>query len=126
MASAILRILIEEALLAMLLLWLLPQLGIRLPMGLVIGILIALAAWSTLVYKAVRQIVPRELPGPAEAMLNRRGIAVTKLAPKGAVRIRGEIWGAVSSNGDITPGDEISVSGIDGLRLTVRKEEESV
>ena len=126
MASAVLRILIEEAVLAVLLLRLLPQLGIRLPIGLVIGILIALAAWSTLVYKAVRQIVPREPPSPAEAMLNRGGIAVTKLAPKGAVRIRGELWGAVSSNGDIAPGEEVSVVGIDGLKLTVRKEEERV
>jgi membrane-bound ClpP family serine protease len=37
------------------------------------------------------------------------------------VKIRGELWGAVAEGGDVSKGEEVIVTGEDGLRLTVRR-----
>ena len=35
--------------------------------------------------------------------------------------VRGELWKARSDDGNVAKGQEVTVSGIDGLRLTVKK-----
>jgi membrane protein implicated in regulation of membrane protease activity len=116
--------LIDEAVVVLVLLWVLPHLGIKLPFGLKVGILVALAAWAALTYRPIKRVLEKEVPSPAGAMVGMRGTALTQLAPNGQVRIQGEVWQAVSSNGVVAPGEEISVLRIEGLRLTVRKEEQ--
>ncbi|MBI4294715.1 MAG: NfeD family protein [Chloroflexi bacterium] len=123
---ALVNSIIEQALVAAALLWLLPQLGVRLPLALTIGILAMLAAWSVFTYVLTRRALAKKALTPAEEMVGKRGTALTRLAPDGQVRIQREIWQAVSSCGEIAPGDEIRVLCVEGLRLTVRKEQESV
>jgi membrane-bound ClpP family serine protease len=60
---------------------------------------------------------------PTEAMVGMRGTALTRLTPKGMVRIQGEIWEAASSNGVIEAGSEVIVLRTEGLEITVRKAE---
>jgi membrane protein implicated in regulation of membrane protease activity len=79
---SILGTLIDEIVLAVLLLWLLPQLGIRLPLEVTIGILAALAVWSALIYRPIRRAIKKEAPSPKQAMVGNRGTALTELAPK--------------------------------------------
>ena len=116
--------LIDEAIVVVVILWLLPHLGIKLPVGVTVGLMVALAAWAVLTYRAIRRVVEIRALSPAEAMVGRRGTALSQLAPNGVVRIRGEIWKAMSSNGVIAAGDEVTVLRIDGLKLTVRREEQ--
>jgi membrane protein implicated in regulation of membrane protease activity len=52
------------------------------------------------------------------ALVGRTGVAIDRLAPGGQVRVAGEIWNARSEVA-IDPGSPVSVSGIDGLTLTV-------
>jgi membrane-bound serine protease (ClpP class) len=54
-------------------------------------------------------------------MIGTRGKAVGKLAPEGMVKIKGELWGARTEEGDIETGEDILVIGEDGLKLLVRK-----
>jgi membrane protein implicated in regulation of membrane protease activity len=53
-----------------------------------------------------------------ETLLGRTGVVVRALAPRGQVRLDGEIWEA-RATGDVAPGVEVVVTGRDGLVLEV-------
>ena len=54
-------------------------------------------------------------------MVGQTGIAKTELDPNGTVFIKGERWKATSENGRIEHGEEVMVTGVDGLKLKVVK-----
>jgi len=56
-----------------------------------------------------------------QTMIGSRGKVARPLAPEGMVRIKGELWGATSEEGEIDIGEEVIVVGEDGLKLIVRK-----
>ncbi|HVC24184.1 MAG TPA: NfeD family protein [Acidimicrobiales bacterium] len=51
------------------------------------------------------------------------GVAVGPLRPNGVVRVRGESWSATSVNGDVPDGAAVQVVSVDGIRLSVWREE---
>ncbi len=55
-----------------------------------------------------------------EGMVGEIGVAISDLAPRGMVRVHGEIWQAESDEA-VAQGEEIEVTGIVGLKLQVRK-----
>ena len=55
-----------------------------------------------------------------EAMIGLRGTAMERLMPEGKVKVRGEIWNAVSTSGPIEKGQEVLVEAVEGLKLKVR------
>ena len=61
-----------------------------------------------------------KLTGP-EAMIGKKGVAITDIKPKGDVRVEGEIWRAESTSGNIEKGERITVKALNGLVLTVEK-----
>lgn len=56
----------------------------------------------------------------AEAMVTRRGVASSELAPAGKVKVRGELWHAVAVAGRVESGQEVEVVAVEGLVLKVR------
>ena len=52
-------------------------------------------------------------------------IAEVKIAlePKGVVFIEGEHWTAISEKGRVEPGEEVTITKVDGLKLWVTKKE---
>ncbi len=54
-------------------------------------------------------------------MVGAAGKAAGNLAPEGMVKIRGELWGAISEEDEIVAGESIIVTGEKGLKLLVRK-----
>lgn len=54
----------------------------------------------------------------AETLIGRRAIVVRPLAPRGQVRLDGELWEARAA-ADVPPGAEVVVTGLDGLVLDV-------
>ncbi len=54
----------------------------------------------------------------AETLVGRRAVVVRPLAPRGQVRLDGELWEA-RAPGDVDPGVEVVVTGLDGLVLEV-------
>jgi membrane-bound serine protease (ClpP class) len=119
---AVLVTLVDEIVLAAFLLWLLPQLGIKLPLGFTIGILAVLAVSSALIYRPIKRAMKKKATTGVQTMVGKRGTAVTKLATKGLVEIEGETWGALSSNKEVIEiGDNVTVLEVSGLKLTVRK-----
>ncbi len=63
----------------------------------------------------------RRQPTGVEAMLGETAKARTALNPRGMVFTHGELWQAVSESGAIEPGEEVRVTGIEGLKLKVTK-----
>ena len=62
----------------------------------------------------------RKLTG-SEAMMEKTGIAITDLTPKGEVRVQGEIWRAESPSGNILKGEQVTVKALKGLVVIVEK-----
>ena len=54
-----------------------------------------------------------------EELVGMVGIVKTPLAPQGQVAVRGELWEAISE-APLQPGEKAEVTGIDGLRLSVK------
>jgi len=118
---AIFSTLLEEAALVVVVLWGLPQLGIHIPLAGLIALMVAWGAFSIFTYRMGSRALRRKpligLPG----MVGSKGEVVSPLAPKGVVRIKGELWESTSAGGRIDIGEEVTVVGQDGLKLVVRK-----
>ena len=118
---AILSTLLEEAALVALVLWGLPQLGIEIPMAGLIALMVAWGAYSVITYRIGSQALRKKAVAGLPAMVGTKGKVVSRLAPRGMVRIKGELWGATSSGTNVDVGEEVVVVGQDGLRLVVDK-----
>ena len=118
---AIVSTLLEEAALVAIVLVGLPQIGIEIPLEVLITIMVAWAAFGIFLYRMGSRALKRKplmgLPG----MLDSKGKVVSPLAPEGFVRIKSELWEAKSVSGEIDIGEEVTVVGQDGLKLVVRK-----
>jgi membrane-bound serine protease (ClpP class) len=66
----------------------------------------------------IRALYRPSVTGEA-AMVGRRAIARSALAPEGQVFIDGELWRAVSPDGRIEAGEAVQITAVDGLTLTV-------
>jgi membrane-bound serine protease (ClpP class) len=88
-----------------------------------IGILAALFAVVTvLVGGAIMKTRRLQYPKAGALLIGKTGFATSDLAPKGTVQVASELWTATAD--DATPiraGDLVSVVGLEGLILKVRK-----
>ena len=114
---------IISIILAMLLFWLLPELNVDIPLAIKIVIMCVFPFWSVLTYIPRKRALSKKVTSPSEAMVGKTGITLSRLDPEGTVRINYEVWSAVSHGDTIEEGSRIEVLGVDGLVLTVRKEE---
>jgi len=101
--------------------WLLPELGVTLGVWVV---LVVMAAWLIsgvfLFIAGTHALIAKEYAG-LSSMIGLAGKTVDRLAPDGMVKIKGELWNATTIEGSIEPGENITVTGEDGLTLRVRK-----
>lgn len=119
---AIISTLLEEAALVVIVLWGLPELGIHsFPLAGLIALMAAWGAYSVITYRIGSRALRKKAVAGLPAMVGTKGKVVSPLAPKGVVRIKGELWGATSSGANIDAGEEVVVVGQDGLRLVVDK-----
>ena len=88
-----------------------------------IGILAGLFAVVTVVVGgAVVKTRRLQYPKAGALLIGKTGFATSDLAPKGTVQVASELWTATAD--DATPirvGDPVSVVGLEGLMLKVRK-----
>ncbi|MFA5316795.1 MAG: NfeD family protein [Dehalococcoidales bacterium] len=113
--------LIEEAVLAAVVLVILPRFGIQIPVWGLIGLMVLLAVNNTVFFmigsRALRKGTLIGLP----AMVGAEGEVVSSLSPRGLVKVRGELWQATSKGGEILVGEMVIVVGQDGLGLVVAR-----
>ena len=58
----------------------------------------------------------------AETLVGRTAVVVRPLAPRGQVKLDGEVWEARAQR-DVAPGAEVTVTAVDGLVLEVERAE---
>ena len=120
LAWRIISTILEETVLAAVVLWGLPRMGINIPVWLLVLAMILLAGYGAITYRKSRHAMMAPPVAGLASLVGERGKAVSALAPSGTVRVSGETWAADSASGDIEPGSRVVVVGQDRLRLTVR------
>ncbi len=94
---------------------------IKISLTLVIGISIVITAFFILLIGIVIKDRKRKKTAGAESMVGKTAITKTSLSPKGTVLIEGELWYAISMNGEIKAGEEVVVKKVKDLNLWVTK-----
>ena len=118
---AIVSTLLEEAALVAIFLVGLPQLGIELPLWVLIAVMVAWAALAAILYRTGSRALRRQPVVGLSAMVGSKGRVVSPLEPEGIIIIGGELWRAKSAGHKIDVGDEVIVKGQDGIKLIVAK-----
>jgi len=86
-----------------------------------VTILIA-SLFSFVVNRAIRAHRKQASTG-REELIGKRAVVRVAIDPEGTVFFKGELWAAVSDEGPIEPGEEVTITGIDGLTLQVIKKQ---
>jgi membrane-bound serine protease (ClpP class) len=95
-----------------------PAPYMRISLGAIIGTAIATAAFFLFVVGAgVRALRSKTTTG-VEGLVGEIGVVRTRLAPRGQVFLRGELWSA-EGEGEVEVGESVRVTGMDGLTLRV-------
>jgi len=110
---------VEQAILVIVLLAVLPRFGIGIPVWLVVVLSLAWAAWSYFAYRMGEKVIGRTPVAGPEALVGVRCITTTPLSPVGYVRAGSELWRARSISGDIDTEVEVIISEVKGLTLFV-------
>jgi membrane-bound serine protease (ClpP class) len=118
---AIISTALEEVAIVAIWRWLLPEFGIRLPFSVLIGVMVAWAAFAVALFIFTTRTLKRQTVVGLPTMIGSKGKVASSLVPEGLVRIKGELWGATSVEGNVDTGEWIEVVGEDGLKLVVRK-----
>jgi membrane-bound ClpP family serine protease len=106
--------------------WVLPEFGVDLNVGVLIGIMAAWGIIGTCIFIFTTRALKKQPTAGLPSMVGTVGKAAGNLTPEGMVKIHGELWGAVSEEGNIAAGEGIIVTGENGLKLLVRKNSGSV
>jgi len=96
---------------------------IKINLSLVIGVLVVITAFFVLLIGIVIRDRKRKKTAGAESMIGKTAITKTSLNPKGTVLIEGELWTAISINGEIDVEKEVVVKKVEGLNLWVTKKQ---
>ena len=118
---AIVSTTLEEAALAVGVLWGLPKLGIHIPLWVLIIVMVAWATYTVTTYRMGSRALRKKPVDGLTAMVGSEGEVVSPLVPEGMVRIKGELWQAKSASGRVDAGEEVTVVGQDRLSLIVCK-----
>jgi len=99
-----------------------PELGgLELPFwGVLVPIVSGFAVFAGIVVFAVGRSLRRPQTAGVSELLGLVGRTATPLGPDGRVSVRGEYWNA-SSDEELPAGVEVEVTGVEGMRLRVRR-----
>ena len=94
------------------------------PMRLIIVVAIIIIAFVVLVvYWSIRAHQNKVAAGKEE-LVGRTAVVEIALEPKGVVLVEGERWTATVDKGRIEPEEEVIITKVEGLKLTVTKKNE--
>jgi membrane-bound serine protease (ClpP class) len=95
--------------------------GVEVNRGLVAGVTAGIAAFAIFVIGAIVRGQRRRKATGAEGMIGKMAIAKTPLDPSGTVLAQGELWTATTESGRIEPGEEVTISKVEELKLWVTR-----
>jgi len=109
--------LVDEAIIILVLFFVLSRFGIEMPLWLIITLVLIFSIITFVVYRALKK---NPLLG-FDNMIGKSGMTVSQIARKGTVKIGWELWAAEVDGDNIEAGEEVTVIGQTGLKLTVIK-----
>ena len=119
--QAVISWIVEELLLVAVVLWLLPRFfQVDIPLWGLALLMLALAVFSAVMYRIGRQTFFISPKVAGNNIIGSRGTVVKPLTPVGYVKVRGVLWKATCRGSEPGVGDEVEVTGIEGLRLVVK------
>jgi len=118
----IFRLALEELAIYALWRWILPELGIDLPLFMLVLAMVAWGAFGVVRFVlAARALKTPETPG-LPSPIGSVAKVITPLDPLGTVRIKGETWTALLMDGEkVEIGEEVTVTDMEGLCLHVKR-----
>ena len=119
---AIISTTLEEAAIAIVVLFGLPQMGITIPLAGLVALMAGWLTWSVIIYRIGSRALRRKPYDILPHMAGCKGKVVSSLTPEGLVKIKGELWMATSAGGVLSLGEKIVVVEQDGLKLVVRQD----
>lgn len=84
-------------------------------------IIIIIVAFIVFVVIWVVRAHQRKITTGREELVGKVAVAETALNPRGTVLVEGEYWTAVVDSGRVEPEEEVIISRVDGLKLTVTR-----
>ena len=111
---------LEEVAIVVLWRWVLPEFGVNIPLPWLIIIMAAWLTFSVSLFVYVTRVLRTQTVVGLPTMVGSKGKAAGRLAPEGQVRIRGELWSAVSVAGEVKQGADVVVVDEEGLVLKVK------
>lgn len=70
------------------------------------------------IYQTFRKLLRQSVTG-REGLIGQIAVVKTPLSPRGTVFLEGENWTAISEQGRVEPGEEVVVTGVNNLVLSV-------
>ena len=95
--------------------------GIEVDKRLIAGVVVGVTAFAVFVLGAIIRGQRRRKTTGAEGMIGEIAIAKSPLDPTGTVLAQGELWTATLEGGRVTPGEEVIIAKVEGLKLWVKK-----
>jgi membrane-bound ClpP family serine protease len=86
----------------------------------IIAIVFAIAFIIFIIY-AIVEGQRRKLSAGVEEMIGKEAVVRTALKPQGTVLAEGELWTAIAEDSTIEPGEEVTITKTEGLKLWVTK-----
>jgi membrane-bound serine protease (ClpP class) len=86
----------------------------------ILAIVLAIAFVVFIIYAIVRG-QRLKLSAGVENMIGREAVVQTVLNPKGTVLAEGELWTAIAEDSTIEPGEEVTITKVEGLKLWVTR-----
>lgn len=115
-------ILIDEIVVGLFLLVILPSAGIEIPLKVSLTIITLLILKDVLFVPLLWKVLDKKVEVGGEALVGREATAVENLNPEGVVKVGGEYWRAESIEGDIKAGETVKIVGLSGLKLLVERQ----
>jgi membrane-bound ClpP family serine protease len=84
-------------------------------------VIIAVAIFLYFVVIWVIRAHQRKVGAGKEDLIGRKAVVRTALNPRGMVFVEDELWNAVIESGTAEPEEEVIITKVDGLKLTVTK-----
>lgn len=91
------------------------------PLGTALPLYLVIVGVSLLLYFKIFQAMRRDVQTGQEGMLGKKGLVVEDIDPEGKIRFFNEIWDAVTKGKTFFEGEQVKISGFQGLRLLVEE-----
>jgi len=96
---------------------------IQIDLWLIILVLVTVVAFIVFVIVYGIRAHQQKVSAGREELIGRVAEVTALMEPKGMVRIEGEQWAAILEKGRAEPGEEVTITKVEGLKLRVTKKD---